>query len=92
MTNATNPKAVAFFATAVTAVVPSESSAWMLLAVVLVIASCSLAWHAALAMTFSAGPARRVYRSAEGLLTRVVGIVLMLLGIELVVRALELVR
>jgi threonine/homoserine/homoserine lactone efflux protein len=56
-------------------------------AAVAVIAIDALVWYAALAFTFSIGPARRVYGRARRWLDRLMGGVVALFGLRLILAA-----
>jgi len=83
--NLTNPKAAAFFGSVLTATLPpSEPTAVKAAAVALIVAA-SAAWHLSVALLFSSPATQRWYARAEPALNRVVGTVLVVLGITLAV-------
>jgi threonine efflux protein len=85
LSNLTNPKAAAFFGSVLTATLPpSEPTAVKAAAVALIVAA-SAAWHLSVALLFSSPATQRWYARAEPALNRVVGTVLVVLGIALAV-------
>lgn len=83
LTNLTNPKAVVFFGSIFTALLPPDAPGWVQAAAVVVVVSNSLWWHCALALLFSTGGAQRVYRRAKLWIDRTSGSVMALLGARL---------
>ena len=81
--NLSNPKALVFFVTIFTSIIPSESSAWLRLTGVLGVAVASTAWHLALANWFSGVRMQRAYRHAKPAINRFTSCVLLALGLHL---------
>jgi threonine efflux protein len=85
LSNLTNPKAAAFFGSVLTATLPpSEPTAVKAAAVALIVAA-SAAWHLSVALLFSSPATQRWYAHAKPALNRVVGTILVVLGIALAV-------
>jgi threonine/homoserine/homoserine lactone efflux protein len=85
VSNLTNPKAAAFFGSVLTATLPpSEPTAVKAAAVALIVAA-SAAWHLSVALLFSSPATQRWYAHAKPALNRVVGTILVVLGIALAV-------
>ncbi|MET9000094.1 LysE family transporter [Amycolatopsis sp. NPDC004169] len=85
LSNLTNPKAAAFFGSVLTATLPpSEPTAVKAAAVALIVAA-SAAWHLSVALLFSSPTTQRWYTHAKPALNRVVGTVLVVLGVTLAV-------
>ena len=85
LSNLTNPKAAAFFGSVLTATLPpSEPTAVKAAAVALIVAA-SAAWHLSVALLFSSPATQRWYAHAKPALNRVVGTILVVLGLALAV-------
>jgi threonine/homoserine/homoserine lactone efflux protein len=83
LSNLTNPKAAAFFGSVLTATLPpTEPTAVKAAAVVLIVAA-SAAWHLSVALLFSSPATQRWYAHAKPALNRVVGTILVVLGVTL---------
>ncbi|MEU5260311.1 LysE family transporter [Amycolatopsis sp. NPDC021455] len=83
VSNLTNPKAAAFFGSVLTATLPpSEPTAVKAAAVALIVAA-SAAWHLGVALLFSSPATQRWYAHAKPALNRVVGTILVVLGLAL---------
>ncbi|KDN18043.1 LysE family translocator [Amycolatopsis rifamycinica] len=83
LSNLTNPKAAAFFGSVLTATLPPTEPTAVKAAAVALIVVASAAWHLSVALLFSAPATQRWYAHAEPALNRVVGTVLVVLGIIL---------
>jgi threonine efflux protein len=81
--NVTNPKAAAFFGSVLTATLPPDEPATIRLAAIGVIVAWSTAWHLSVALLFSSPAVQRRYGQAKPLLNRVIGAVLVTLGLFL---------
>jgi threonine efflux protein len=85
VSNLTNPKAAAFFGSVLTATLPpSEPTAVKATAVALIVVA-STAWHLSVALLFSSPATQRWYAHAKPALNRVVGTILVVLGLVLAV-------
>ncbi|MDQ7805413.1 LysE family transporter [Amycolatopsis sp. A133] len=85
LSNLTNPKAVAFFGSVLTATLPPTEPTAVKAAAVALIVAASAAWHLGVALLFSSPVTQRWYARAEPALNRVVGTVLVVLGVTLAV-------
>lgn len=83
VTNITNPKSVAYYASLFAVMVPSSSPAWLLFAAVLVAVLVSTLWWVTVALLFSLSPVRRVYERVRRWIDLVAGGVLVALGCRL---------
>ncbi|HET6711377.1 LysE family transporter [Amycolatopsis sp.] len=83
LSNLTNPKAAAFFGSVLTATLPPTEPTAVKAAAVALIVVASSAWHLSVALLFSSPATQRWYARAEPALNRVVGTVLVVLGITL---------
>ncbi|MEV6623287.1 LysE family transporter [Amycolatopsis sp. NPDC051106] len=83
VSNVTNPKAAAFFGSVLTAALPPTEPAAVKAAAVALILATSAAWHLSVALLFSAPATRRWYAHAKPALDRVVGSILVVLGLLL---------
>lgn len=83
--NLTNPKAAVFFGSILTATVPPTEPLTVRIAAVALIVVTSLAWHLSVALMFSSPATQRWYDRAKPTLNRVVGSVLVVLGVLLAV-------
>jgi len=79
-----NPKVVVFFGSVFIALLPAHAPAWVWAATLAIIAFNETVWYGALALSFSAAPARRVYARIKLWLDRTVAGVLAALGLKLV--------
>ncbi|MEU4248015.1 LysE family transporter [Amycolatopsis sp. NPDC026612] len=85
LSNLTNPKAAAFFGSVLTATLPPAEPTAVKAAAVALIVAASAAWHLSVALLFSAPGTQRWYARAKPVLNRVVGTILVVLGIALAV-------
>ena len=85
LSNLTNPKAAAFFGSVLTATLPPTEPTAVKAAAVALILLISTAWHLSVALLFSAPATQRWYAHAEPTLNRVVGTILVVLGVALAV-------
>ena len=76
----TNPKAIAFYGSIVSVMVPAAAPAWFDLAIVAIAALVSAAWYCSLALLFSHDAARRVFARGKTAIEAVMGTVLVGLG------------
>lgn len=83
--NLTNPKAAAFFGSVLTATLPPTEPFAVKLAAVALIVVVSTAWHLSVALLFSSPATQRWYDHAKPTLNRVVGTILVILGVLLAV-------
>jgi threonine efflux protein len=83
VSNLTNPKAAAFFGSVLTAALPPTEPAAVKAAAVVLILGTSAVWHLSVALLFSAPATRRWYARAKPALDRVVGSILVVLGLVL---------
>jgi threonine efflux protein len=83
VSNLTNPKAAAFFGSVLTATLPPDEPAAVKAAAVALIVVASAAWHLSVALLFSAPATQRWYAHAKPALDRVVGTILVVLGVVL---------
>ncbi|MEV5714926.1 LysE family transporter [Amycolatopsis mediterranei] len=85
VSNLTNPKAAAFFGSVLTATLPPTEPVAVRAAAVALIVAVSAGWHLSVALLFSSPATQRWYARAEPALNRVVGTVLVVLGLTLAV-------
>ncbi|MEU8636106.1 LysE family transporter [Amycolatopsis sp. NPDC048633] len=85
VSNLTNPKAAAFFGSVLTATLPPTEPTAVKAAAVALILLTSTAWHLSVALLFSAPATQRWYAHAKPTLNRVVGAILVVLGVALAV-------
>ena len=83
LTNLTNPKAAVFFGSILAPVLDSAEADWVVVAAIAVIVVNALWWHCLLAVLFARPPVRRWYGRAKRVIDRVVGGLLVLLGVRL---------
>ncbi|MFB9688958.1 LysE family translocator [Amycolatopsis plumensis] len=83
LSNLTNPKAAAFFGSVLTATLPPTEPTAVKAAAVALIVAASAGWHLSVALLFSSPATQRWYARAEPALNRVVGTVLVVLGVIL---------
>jgi threonine efflux protein len=83
VSNLTNPKAAAFFGSVLTAALPPTEPTAVKLAAVALIVVASTAWHLSVALLFSSPATQRWYTRAKPALNRVVGTILVALGLIL---------
>jgi threonine/homoserine/homoserine lactone efflux protein len=80
LTNAANPKAVAFFGSLFGALLPHDLSAGMRATVIVAIVTMPLCWYLTVATLFGSAPVARLYRRVRRWIDRVTATVLILLG------------
>ncbi|MEV7096692.1 LysE family transporter [Amycolatopsis sp. NPDC051045] len=85
LSNLTNPKAAAFFGSVLTATLPPTEPTAVKAAAVALIVAASAAWHLSVALLFSSPATQRWYARAKPALNRVVGTILVILGVTLAV-------
>ncbi|MER6797821.1 LysE family translocator, partial [Amycolatopsis mediterranei] len=85
VSNLTNPKAAAFFGSVLTATLPPTEPVAVRAAAVALIVAVSAGWHLSVALLFSSPVTQQWYARAEPALNRVVGTVLVVLGLTLAV-------
>jgi threonine efflux protein len=85
LSNLTNPKAAAFFGSVLTATLPATEPVAVKAAAVVLIVAASTGWHLSVALVFSSPATQRWYAHAEPALNRVVGTILVVLGVILAV-------
>ncbi len=85
LSNLTNPKAAAFFGSVLTATLPPAEPTAVKAAAVALIVAASAAWHLSVALLFSSPGTQRWYARAKPVLNRVVGTILVVLGVALAV-------
>ncbi|MBN8942169.1 MAG: LysE family transporter [Rhizobiales bacterium] len=85
LTSITNPKAAAFFGSIFAVMLPAHAPSWVYAATAVVVATLSAFWHCGLALVFSVGAVQAGYRKAKSRIDRVVGAVLILLGLRLAI-------
>ena len=83
LTNLTNPKAAVFFGSILAPVLDGAEADWVVVAAIAVIVGNALWWHCLLAVLFGRPPVRRWYARAKRVIDRVVGGLLVLLGLRL---------
>jgi threonine efflux protein len=85
VSNLTNPKAAAFFGSVLTAALPPTEPTAVKAAAVALIVAASAGWHLSVALLFSSPATQRWYARAEPALNRVVGTILVALGVTLAI-------
>jgi threonine/homoserine/homoserine lactone efflux protein len=80
LTNAANPKAVAFFGSLFGALLPHDLSSGMRATVIAAIVAMPLCWYLTVAALFGSAPVARLYRRVRRWIDRVTATVLILLG------------
>jgi threonine/homoserine/homoserine lactone efflux protein len=83
LSNLTNPKAAAFFGSVLTATLPPAEPVAVKAAAVALIVATSTGWHLSVALLFSSPATQRWYAHAKPALNRVVGTILVVLGVIL---------
>ena len=76
----TNPKAIAFYGSIFTVMVPVSAPRWFDAAIVLIAALVSASWYCGLALLFSLAATRRVFARGRTAIEAVMGVVLIGLG------------
>jgi threonine/homoserine/homoserine lactone efflux protein len=92
LTNLSNPKAALFFGSIFTSALPSHPGASLLVASILLVLVNALAWHLLLAFLFSRPTVQAGYASRRGALSRVAGLVVGVMGLSLLLAALNEMR
>ena len=85
VSNLTNPKAAAFFGSVLTAALPPTEPTAIKAAAVVLIVIASTVWHLSVALLFSSPATQHRYFRAKPALNRVVGTILVVLGVVLAV-------
>ncbi|QRP43688.1 LysE family translocator [Amycolatopsis sp. FDAARGOS 1241] len=85
LSNVTNPKAAVFFGSVLTATLPPTEPTATKVAAICLIVLASATWHLSVALLFSSPATQRWYDRARPALNRVVGTVLVVLGVALAV-------
>jgi threonine/homoserine/homoserine lactone efflux protein len=80
LTQISNPKTVAFFASIFLVMLPSEVPAWMSVALIAICGVNDFSWYAIVAVFFGAAPVRRFYIDAKAWIERLIGVFLACLG------------
>ena len=81
----TNPKALAFYGSISTAMVPAGAASWFYAAVVVIAVLVSLGWYGGLALLFSHRSARRIFGKAKAAIETTMGVALIGMGGKLLV-------
>jgi threonine/homoserine/homoserine lactone efflux protein len=82
-----NPKIMVFFGSIFLSILPQDLPGWMQAVVLAIVAFDEFTWFALLALLFSGGTARALYRRAKFWLDRLMGGALALLGLRLALSA-----
>jgi len=82
LTEITNPKGIAFFLSLFAAAVPAETPLWAKLAVLSAGGVIEVAWYMAVSYALSSGPMRAGYRRVRQTVDRVLGTLLIALGLK----------
>lgn len=82
-TNLSNPKAAAFFGSIFATFIVQSVPVWVYGVIFLCVVASSLTWHACLAFFFSTTSAKHIYGRAKKTINRVLGTVMVGLGIRL---------
>ncbi|HEY3597928.1 MAG TPA: LysE family transporter [Paraburkholderia sp.] len=85
-TDMTNPTLVIFFGSLFATVLPVDAPLWVRFTSILIITFIAGAWHLAVAILFSARPARTIYRKLRRPIDAVLGSLLIVLAVRLAVR------
>ena len=80
LTNATNPKAAAFFASLYASVVTPETPLWVYVAFIVPIGVIAMLWYGSLGLIFSTGTFQTLYRRAKVVIDVVCGGLLVVVG------------
>ena len=83
LTQVTNPKVVVFFGSVFVAMLPQEIPAWMMAALVAIVAFNDFWWYSAVSLFFAIGPVRAFYLRAKKWIDRTVAVFLGGLGLRL---------
>ena len=87
LTEVTNPKGIAFFLGLFAAAVPASTPLWAKLAVLSAGGAIEVAWYAAVSFALASGPVRAGYRRVRRTVDRVLGTLLVALGLEVALHA-----
>jgi len=87
LTEITNPKGIAFFLGLFAAAVPASTPLWAKLAVLSAGGVIELAWYTAVSFALSSGPMRAGYRRIRRTVDRVLGTLLIALGLKVALDA-----
>jgi threonine efflux protein len=80
-----NPKIVIFFSSIFVALLPADAPLWLRLTVVAIVAVQEIAWYTTVAFVFSRPRVQAAYRRASTWIERVLGTVLVALGVRILV-------
>jgi threonine/homoserine/homoserine lactone efflux protein len=83
LTTLSNPKSAVFWTSAFLVAVPPHAPAWVYAAIAGIVAVQATLWYGAVALLFSAGPAREAYLRFARSLDLVTGTVMIALGLKL---------
>lgn len=83
LTNLSNPKTAAFFASLFVVMMPPDPPLAAQLAAIVLIVTISATWYGLVALTFSAGPAARIYRRGRRVIDVVSGGLFVAFGVKL---------
>ena len=82
LTEITNPKGIAFFLGLFAAAVPASTPLWAKLAVLSAGGAIEVAWYAAVSFALASGPIRAGYRRVRRTVDRVLGTLLVAVGLK----------
>jgi threonine efflux protein len=82
LTEITNPKGIAFFLSLFAAAVPAATPLWAKLAILCVGGVMDVVWYAVVAFALSSGPMRARYQRMRGMADRVLGTLLIVVGLK----------
>ena len=83
LTEITNPKAITFFLGLFAATIPATTPLWAKLAVLVIGITMEALWYTLVAFVLSSGPVRRGYQQVRRAIDRVVGTLLIAVGLKL---------
>jgi threonine efflux protein len=83
LTNATNPKSLAFWSSVAVVSIDPNSSLLVRIASVALVAVMGLAWHVGVAILFSTAPAQRAYLRVKPVLSAITSIIMAAFGVRL---------
>jgi threonine efflux protein len=83
LVNLGNPKTIAYYTSLFAALVPAETSGWVLVAIVITDALACAAWWTFVAFLFGANPVKQFFRETQHHINRAFGGALILLGLKL---------
>jgi RhtB (resistance to homoserine/threonine) family protein len=87
LTQIANPKVVVFFGSIFVAMLPSDVPAWMIAALIALVAFNEIVWYSLVSLLFATPPVRRFYIGAKRWIDRATGLFLGVLGLRLLWRA-----